>query len=54
MSTTFRTAHEFFLGEKADVIIRRIAIISAIVGFSLHLLFWALIQADWLKISGES
>jgi hypothetical protein len=42
------------LGEKADVIVRRIAIISAIVGFSLHLLFWALIQVDWLKISGES
>ena len=29
MSITFRTAHEFFLGEKADVIVRRIAIISA-------------------------
>jgi len=54
MSVTFRKTHEFFLGEKADVIVRRIAIISAIVGFSLHLLFWALIQVDWLKISGES
>ena len=54
MSITFKTAHEFFLGEKADVIVRRIAIISAIVGFSLHLLFWTLIQADWLKTSGES
>ncbi|MDC0851429.1 hypothetical protein OAQ40_00015 [Euryarchaeota archaeon] len=54
MSITFKTAHEFFLGEKADVIVRRIAIISAIVGFSLHLLFWILIQADWLKIFGES
>jgi hypothetical protein len=54
MSITFRTIHEFFLGEKADVIVRRIAIISAIVGFSLHLLFWALIQAERLKISGES
>lgn len=54
MSVTFRKTHEFFLGEKADVIVRRIAIISAIVGFSLHLLFWTLIQADWLKISGES
>jgi hypothetical protein len=51
---SFRTAHEFFLGEKADVIVRRIAIISAIVGFSLHLLFWALIQTEKLKISGES
>ena len=54
MSITFKSAHEFFLGEKTDVIVRRIAIISAIVGFSLHLLFWTLIQADWLKISGES
>ena len=54
MSFTFRTTHEFFLGEKADVIVRRIAIISAIVGFFLHLLFWALIQAERLKISGES
>ena len=54
MKYSFRTAHEFFLGEKADVIVRRIAIISAIVGFSLHLLFWALIQTEKLKISGES
>lgn len=54
MKFSFRTAHEFFLGEKADVIVRRIAIISAIVGFSLHLLFWALIQTEKLKISGES
>ena len=54
MKHSFRTAHEFFLGEKADVIVRRIAIISAIVGFSLHLLFWALIQTEKLKISGES
>ncbi len=54
MKYSFRTAHEFFLGEKADVIVRRIAIISAIVGFSLHLLFWALIQTEKIKISGES
>ena len=54
MKHSFRTANEFFLGEKADVIVRRIAIISAIVGFSLHLLFWALIQTEKLKISGES
>lgn len=54
MLITFRTAHEFFLGEKADVIVRRIAIISAIVGFSLHLLFWVLIQTERFKISGES
>ena len=54
MKYSFRTAHEFFLGEKADVIVRRIAIISAIVGFSLHLLFWTLIQTEKLKISGES
>ena len=54
MLITFRTAHEFFLGEKADVIVRRIAIISAIVGFSLHLLFWGLIQTERFKISGES
>ena len=54
MSITFRTVHEFFLGDKADVIVRRFAIISAIVGFSLHLLFWVLLQTERLKISGES
>ena len=45
--------YELFLGDDTDQKIRKIAIISAIIGFCLHLLLWALYQIDEINPSGE-
>ena len=45
--------YELFLGHDADQKVRKIAIISAIVGFCLHLLLWALYQLGDFNPSGE-
>ena len=45
--------YELFLGYDADQKVRKIAIISAIVGFCLHLLLWVLYQLGDFNPSGE-
>ena len=45
--------YELFLGHDADQKVRKIAIISAIVGFCLHLLLWVLYQLGDFNPSGE-
>ena len=46
--------YESLLGREVDQIVRKIAIISAIIGFTLHLLIWLLIQTDRYSLSGEN
>lgn len=53
MQLTRGVPYELFLGDDTDQKIRRIAIISAIIGFCLHLLLWALYQIDEINPSGE-
>ena len=42
------------MGREVDQIVRKIAIISAIIGFTLHLLIWLLIQTERYSLSGEN
>jgi len=53
MQLTRGVPYELFLGDDTDQKIRKIAIISAIIGFCLHLLLWALYQIDEINPSGE-
>ena len=53
MQLTRGVPYELFLGDDTDQKIRKIAIISAIIGFCLHLLLWALYQIDGINPSGE-
>jgi len=53
MKFTRGASFELFLGDDTDQKIRKIAIISAIFGFFLHLLLWALYQIDEFNPSGE-
>lgn len=53
MQFTRGVPYELFLGDDTDQKIRKIAIISAIIGFCLHLLLWALYQIDEINPSGE-
>tara|TARA_B100000530_G_scaffold136130_2_gene85075 strand:- start:4451 stop:5320 length:870 start_codon:yes stop_codon:yes gene_type:complete len=46
--------YESLLGREVDQIVRKIAIISAIIGFTLHLLIWLLIQTERYSLSGEN
>ena len=46
--------YQSFLGREVDQIVRKIAIISAIIGFTLHLLIWLLIQTERFSLSGEN
>jgi len=46
--------YESLLGREVDQIVRKIAIISAIIGFTLHLLIWLLIQTETYSLSGEN
>ena len=52
MQLTRGVPYELFLGDDTDQKIRKIAIISAIIGFCLHLLLWALYQIDEINPSG--
>ena len=53
MQLTRGVPYELFLGDDTDQKIRKIAIISAIIGFCLHLLLWVLYQIDEINPSGE-
>ena len=53
MQLTRGVPYELFLGDDTEQKIRKIAIISAIIGFCLHLLLWALYQIDEINPSGE-
>lgn len=43
-----------FMGSESDEIVRKIAIVSAILGFITHLLIWALYVTDLISIEGDS
>ena len=46
--------YELFLGRDVDKKIRKMAIISAIIGFCFHLLIWALVQTEKYTFSDEN
>tara|TARA_B100000900_G_C20597234_1_gene723927 strand:- start:2619 stop:3485 length:867 start_codon:yes stop_codon:yes gene_type:complete len=47
-------SYELILGRDADQKIRKIAIITAIMGFFIHLFIWALVQSERYNLSGEN
>ena len=53
MQFSRRDSFELFLGYDTDQKIRKVAIITAIIGFCLHLLLWALYQLGEFNPSGE-
>ena len=53
MQFSRRDSYELFLGYDTDQKIRKFAIITAIIGFCLHLLLWALYQLGEFNPSGE-
>ena len=53
MQFSRRDSYELFLGHDTDQKIRKFAIITAIIGFCLHLLLWALYQLGEFNPSGE-
>ena len=53
MQFSRRDSYELFLGYDTDHKIRKFAIITAIIGFCLHLLLWALYQLGEFNPSGE-
>ncbi len=53
MQFSRRDSYELFLGYDTDHKIRKFAIITAIIGFCLHLLLWALYQLGDFNPSGE-
>ena len=46
--------YELFLGRDVDKKIRKMVIISAIIGFCFHLLIWALVQTEKYTFSDEN
>ena len=53
MQFSRRDSYELFLGYDTDQKIRKFTIITAIIGFCLHLLLWALYQLGEFNPSGE-
>ena len=53
MQFSRRDSFELFLGYDTDQKIRKVAIITAIIGFCLHLLLWALYRLGEFNPSGE-
>ncbi len=47
-------SYELILGRDADQKIRKIAIITAIMGFFIHLFIWALVQSERYNLSEEN
>lgn len=47
-------SYELILGRDADQKIRKIAIITAIMGFFIHLFIWALVQTERYNLSEEN
>ena len=45
---------EIFMGDSSEELIRKAAIVLAVLGFSLHILLWALYKTGKISITGES
>ena len=45
---------EMFMGDASEELIRKVTIVLAVFGFSIHILLWALYETEKISITGES
>ena len=45
---------EMFMGDASEELIRKVTIVLAVFGFSIHILLWALYETEKFSITGES
>ena len=54
MAEMLVTMHERLLGKSAEVKVREISLIAAIIGFILHLVMWLAYQLNILEVGSAS
>ena len=45
---------EMFMGDASEELIRKVTIVLAVFGFSIHILLWALYETEIISITGDS
>ena len=45
---------EMFMGDASEELIRKLTIVLAVFGFSIHILLWALYETEIISITGDS